>query len=73
MATQPDLSLDVQEQLARIRLAGEEAEKLAAESRKFLSEQLKFVAGTRYMPARIMLATAGLLGAGAAIAKLFFP
>ena len=73
MATQPDLSLDVQEQLARIRLAGEEAEKLAAESRKFLSEQLKFAAETRYMPAQIMLATAGLLGAGAAIAKLFFP
>ena len=72
MATQPDLSLDVAEQLARIRRAGEEAGKLAGKSHKLLAEQLKAASETCFMPAQVMLATAALLGAGAAIAKLLF-
>ena len=74
MATQADLSIDVQAQLASMRRDQVEAEKLAAESRKLLSEQLKFASETRYMPPSLifqaMLATAALLAAGAAVAKL---
>lgn len=71
MASQiPPGELDLQEQLIRLRRAIQESEKFSAETRKIVAE-------TQNMPKALifqaMLATAGLLGAGAAIAKLFFP
>ncbi len=70
MASQLDpYRLDLEEQLIRIQRAREESEKFSAETRKIVAE-------TQNMPKALifqaMLATAGLLGAGAAIAKLFF-
>ena len=71
MASQiPPGELDLQEQLIRLRRAIQESEKFSAETRKIVAE-------TQNMPKALifqaMLVTAGLLGAGAAIAKLFFP
>ena len=71
MATHiPPGELDLQEQIARIRKTQEEVEKFSAETRKIVAE-------TQNMPKSLifqaMLASAGLLGAGAALAKLFFP
>ena len=71
MASQLDPHrLDLEEQLVRIRVRIEESGKFSAETRKFVGE-------TQNMPKALifqaMLASAGLLGAGAAIAKLFFP
>lgn len=64
MATQFEpKDLDVQEQFVRIRKMIEESEKARAET-KIIPASLIFQA---------MLATAALLGAGAAIAKVFFP
>jgi cell division protein FtsB len=54
-----------------------EANKLSAEQSKLSAEQAKYVVGSSILPRSMifqaMLATAALLGAGAAIAKLFFP
>jgi hypothetical protein len=71
MATQTDRSeLDLQEQLARIQ-------QMVVNTDKAIAEMQKTRAETGFMPRMLgfqaMLATAGLLGAGAAIAKLFFP
>lgn len=69
MATQPRENLDLEEQRVRILRAIEEVEKFSAETRKIVAE-------TQNMPKALafqaMIATAALLGAGAAIAKLFF-
>jgi hypothetical protein len=85
MATQMDRGeLDLQEQLARIREMSSNSDKLHLETQKLMAESLKFEterfkAGreSEFMPRNMifqaMLATAALLGAGAAIAKLFFP
>ena len=78
MATQsPRDNLDFEEQRARIWVAFEEIEKISAETRKLLAEANKVGAETRAVPyATIfqgLIAVAGLLGAGAAIAKVFFP
>ena len=77
MATQSRENFDFEEQRVRIVRAIEEVENLSAESRKFNAEQLKLMAeeaklrrDTAFLP---LIATAALLGAGAAIAKLFFP
>ena len=71
MATQPDKDeLNVQEQIARIAKTLDEMTKTRVEIRKISLE-------TDYMPRSMifqaMLATAALLGAGAALAKTFFP
>jgi hypothetical protein len=71
MATQLDQNaLDLQEQIARIARIQEEIDKTRADARKAWAE-------VEIMPRALifqaMLATAALLGAGAAIAKLFFP
>ncbi len=84
MATIPDRNLDFEEQRVRILRAIEEVEKLSAESRKLSAEQLKLPAEqlkieaeTGYLPRTVnfqaMIATAALLGAGAALAKFFLP
>lgn len=69
--------LDLQEQIARIRKTQEEVDKFAAETRKVVAEMIKTQAETKILPwstiFQAMLATAALLGTGAAIAKLFFP
>lgn len=70
MATTPQTdSFDLEEQLARIRRAREESEKFSAETRKFVGE-------TKFMPLSTvfqgLIAIAALLGAGGALAKLFF-
>ena len=82
MATASDTSV---EQLNRESAKLEaEARKLLAEASKLSAEQLKLSAErskleteTLIMPRAMifqaMLATAALLGAGAAVAKLFFP
>ena len=71
MATQPDRdNLDFEEQRVRIVRAIEEVEKISAETRKLFVE-------TRVIPVSTVfqgfIAFAAVLGAGAAIAKLFFP
>jgi hypothetical protein len=71
MATQmEDGSIDLREQLARI-------DKIHADIQKTLTENGKLMAETKVVPfAAIfqgLIAIAGLLGAGAAITKLFFP
>ena len=71
MATLPNKdSLDIDEQIARVSKLVEDIVKSQAETRKITAE-------TQFMPRAMvfqaMLATAALLGAGAAIAKLFFP
>ncbi len=78
MATQiPPGDLDFQEQIARIRKTQEEVDKFAAETRKVVADMIKTQAETKIMPwstiFQAMLATAALLGAGAALAKVFFP
>ena len=70
MATQLEPSLDIREQIARIDKTLEEISKTRLEVRKIAVE-------TDYLPRTMifqaMLATAALLGAGAAIAKLLLP
>ncbi len=71
MATAPQHeTLDIEEQLARIA-------KMRVETDKAIEETRKIIRDTDFMPRvmifQAMIATAGLLGAGAAIAKLFFP
>ncbi len=78
MATTPGKdSLDVDEQIARVSKLVEDIVKSQAETIKSQVETRKLIAETQYMPRAMafqaMLATAALLGAGAAIAKLFFP
>jgi hypothetical protein len=71
MATQMDRGeLDLQEQLARIRQMGVNTDKAIAEMQKTRAEVDVM---PRALGFQAMLATAALLGAGAAIAKLFFP
>jgi len=71
MATYPDKSeLDRDEQIARITKLVDDMVRSQAETRKINAE-------TEFMPRSMvfqaMLATAALLGAGAAVAKLLFP
>ena len=70
MATYPEGNFDYEEQRVRILRAIEEVEKFSAETRKIVAE-------TQALPKALvfqaMLASAALLGAGAAIAKLFYP
>ncbi len=78
MASQLDpYRLDLEEQLVRIQRAREESEKFSAETRRVVADMLKAQAETKILPwstiFQAMLATAALLGAGGAIAKLFFP
>jgi endonuclease V-like protein UPF0215 family len=77
MATQPKDNFDHEEQRVRIIRSIEEAEKFAAETRRIVADMIKVQAETKVLPwitiFQAMLATAALLGAGAAIAKLFFP
>jgi len=78
MATQwEDDKAYLDERLARLRLAVEESEKFSAETRRIVADMIKTQAETKILPwitiFQAMLATAALLGAGAAIAKLFFP
>ena len=82
MATVPEPSIEeLNRQSARLdaetRKLMAEANKLAAERLKLDSERSKLQADTEFMPRAMifqaMLATAALLGAGAAIGKLFFP
>jgi len=71
MATQPGYEpLNIQEQIARIDKILEEISNTRAEVRKIDLETDYF---PRSMIFQAMLATAALLGAGAAIAKLFCP
>ena len=77
MATQARDNFDLEEQRVRILRAIEEAEKFSAETRKLVADMDKARIETVFLPRSMvfqaMLATAALLGAGAAIAKLFFP
>ena len=77
MASTPSDNLDFEEQRARIWLALEEMEKIVAETRKLNADANKVGVETKTIPyATIfqgLIAIAGLLGAGAAIAKVFFP
>ncbi len=77
MATVPERDLDYEEQRARIWRAFEEIEKISAETRKLLAEANKVGIEARTVPYATIfqgaIALAGLLGAGAAIAKVFFP
>jgi hypothetical protein len=71
MATQMDRAeLDLQEQLTRIRQMGVNTDKAIAEMQKTRAETDVL---PRVLIFQAMLAMAALLGAGAAIAKLFFP
>ena len=70
MATHLDQNrLDFEEQIARISKLVEDVVKSQAETRKITAE-------TQFMPRAMifqaMLATAALIGAGAALAKLFY-
>jgi len=75
MATVSDPSID--ELNRQSALIEAETRKLMAEANKLAAERLKFDSERELMPRSMifqaMLATAALLGAGAAIAKLFFP
>lgn len=78
MATQlTPQELDLQEQLARIRKTQAEIDRMFDEQQKLRAEDRKLSAEARLLPVSLifqaMLAGAALLGAGAAIAKLFFP
>ena len=71
MATQSDLGrLDIEEQIVRISKLVEDVVTSQAETRKIMTE-------TQYLPRTMifqaMLATPALIGAGAALPKLFFP
>ena len=71
MATQIDpREFDLQEQLARIRKIQEESDKFSAKTRKLLAESKTISLATVFQGG---IAIAALLGAGAAIAKSFFP
>jgi hypothetical protein len=76
MATQPRENFDIEEQRVRILCAIDESEKFRAEQKKLMAEEAKLRRDTEFMPRSMifqaMLASAALLGAGAAIAKLFF-
>ena len=65
------------ERLARLRLAVDESEKFSAETRRIVADMIETQAETKILPWSIifqaMLATAALLGAGAALAKVIFP
>ena len=65
---------ELNRQSARIEA---ETRKLMAESNKLAAERLKLASERTFMPnaliVQAMIATAALLGAGAAIAKLSFP
>jgi hypothetical protein len=78
MATYPDKDqLERAEQVARITKLVDDVVLSQAELVRAQAETRKTVAETQFMPRAMvfqaMLATAALLGAGAAIAKLFFP
>ena len=84
MATQARDNFDFDEQRVRILRTIEEVQtlqeerlKLEAERLRMEAERLKAHAEVEFMPRsmifKAMLASAALLGAGAAIAKLFFP
>ena len=78
MATVPEENeLDLREQLARIRRMDVENAKALEEIVKTRAEVWKITSEARYLPRtftfQAMIATAALLGAGAAIAKLLFP
>ena len=71
MATQADdIDLNLREQIARI-------DQMRANSDKFYAETQKLLRDTKAVPVATvfqgLIAIAALLGAGAAIAKLFFP
>ncbi len=75
MATIPETSIEeLNRQSARLEA---ETRKLMAEANKLAAERLKFETERELLPKSLifqaMLATAALLGAGAAVAKLFFP
>jgi hypothetical protein len=71
MATKVETDkLDLQEQIARIARIQEEIDKTRADARKAYAE-VDFM--PRNMVFQAMLATAALIGAGAAVAKLLFP
>ena len=74
MATQSqdDRDIYLQEQIARIRLAQEESDRFSAETRKLIADAKVVPMATVFQG---LIAIAALLGAGAgaAIAKLFFP
>jgi hypothetical protein len=71
MATQIDpRGLDIEEQIVRIRKAQQEIDQISAETRKLLAESRVLSYATIFQG---LIAIAALLGAGAAIAKLFFP
>jgi len=71
MASQiSDSELDVQEQLVRIKERIEQSDKFRAERDKAIKETDLMARNSAF---QAMLATAALLGAGAAIAKVFFP
>jgi hypothetical protein len=75
MATVQEPSIEeLNRQSARLEA---ETRKLMAEANKLAAERLKLESEREFMPRAMifqaMLATAALLGAGAAIAKLFFP
>lgn len=71
MAMQSDFKeLDLQQQLASIRRDQAEIDQRMAEVRK-LAAETKMISPTVIFHG--MLATAAMLGAGAAIAKIFFP
>ena len=77
MASQADRGeIDLQEQLVRIREMGANTDRLIAENQKLNAESQTLITEVRFMPRAInfqaMIAFAAILGAGAAIAKLFF-
>ncbi len=78
MATQLDpQALNLDEQIARIRKMGAETAKALVDIQKTRADFEKVVLGTRIVSfATIfqgLIAVAALIGAGSAIAKLFFP
>ena len=76
MATQPREHFDIEEQRVRILRAIEEAEKFSAETQKYIAERTKLDSEAKFMPLATVfqgfIAFAAVLGAGAALAKLFF-
>ena len=78
MASQIDpRGLDIEEQIVRIRKAQQEIDQISAETRKLLADANKVSLEANVVTYATVfqgfLAIAALLGAGAAIAKLFFP
>ena len=71
MASQIDpRGLDIEEQIVRIRKAQQEIDQISAQTRKLLAESRVVSYATIFQG---FIAIAALIGAGAAIAKLFFP